>query len=353
MKKENSNTLNHQGLKDSVRKFYRYGNIEPAAEAKFFLDKPKIDRIYHPRHKWTKEMIEKEAQLYLSGSKVFPSKKIAFSNAKYSEKNPSSLDTYSTQRRLDSFHRYEYSRLSHNPQDSARLCSWGEWGAFDPCDEILPQLCKRLRVREPKNMKNCWRYIIDVEECYCTDDTIFNRKIVQKVEKENTYGTKYNPGSINTPHLLHTDKGDGYLMDINENLGYFGARGNAVHNKKPKNKKNRKSKDKGNKRESKKMQEELDLLKMLDTNQKDVDDEDANTGTNSNTANANGLQNDVEENVDSNAADVNDEDTDTDNTNKENVDSDKEVANGENPDNDDTDYVDMDAGKPDAKGIKV
>ena len=76
-------------------------------------------------------------------------------------------------------------------------CIWGEWGSYAPCDEILTNVCKRLRVREPKNPGDCFSFNIDVRECPCEGAKrvqkgkfIFNDQLKNKLTKEELKGSK-------------------------------------------------------------------------------------------------------------------------------------------------------------------
>merc|ERR1712142_294889 len=288
------------------------GNIFVDKSDSYYSVKPGYNLKKWPKkQKWTKDMIEKEAHEYLSGSKSFPpglksfssfhkysdrdgryggyssseessssdslseevsvdisedddgglsENKLTFSNEKGSSSSQNndeielSLTLGSKERESSSSQKNEWDvKMVSNPELSAKFCIWGEWGPYHPCDKIISNVCKRLRVREPKNMERCWRYMIDVQECDCMD-TSLSKKIVNKIENEKKDGSnsKYKSGneleydksgeldSDNT-HILKTDEGKKYLLnfadddlEISHNPGYPIGGGSALHDKKRK-----------------------------------------------------------------------------------------------------------------------
>ena len=66
----------------------------------------------------------------------------------------------------------------------ASTCEWGEWGQYANCDEIISNVCKRLRTRNPNNAHECKSYMIDVQKCSCDDPETVNKNIVKQVEED-------------------------------------------------------------------------------------------------------------------------------------------------------------------------
>merc|ERR1712215_144951 len=98
--------------------------------------------------KITKDDIIREANMYLS--------------------NP---DKYQSEDR--EYNRRQDFRNGDKPVDEltimkyASTCEWGEWGQYANCDEIISNVCKRLRTRNPNNAHECKSYMIDVQKCSC------------------------------------------------------------------------------------------------------------------------------------------------------------------------------------------
>merc|ERR1712142_251462 len=125
----------------------------------------------------TKEMIEKEANMYLTGRKKFFHKSGNENPTKFEDNN------------------------SEGETILGSLCMWGQWGNFAPCEKIVIDMCKRLRVREPKNPDKCKSYNIDAIDCHC------DRSEFQKGERyKNVEG-----------HLqVHSRKTERYILDVEE-----------------------------------------------------------------------------------------------------------------------------------------
>ena len=131
-------------------------------------------KTQQPIHgKITKEMIEKEALMYLNGKKQF-SQHIFVDN-------PNSI-----------------SEVEKGTVISSS-CIWGQWGSFALCEEIIGNVCKRLRVREPKNPDKCNSYNIDVGDCEC----------------------EYSGNKKSKKPNSQTKNSERYMIDVEENQGKF------------------------------------------------------------------------------------------------------------------------------------